>query len=171
MEIQKKIKTHNGKGFSIVEFLVVIFIIALLTTLVLVNYRQGQQKNVLNSATQRLAADLRRAQNSALAVKTESAGIPYGYGIYVDNSGNQYRYFYNTGSPPKYTGSSNDLEIITLPAGVTISPTQKDIFFIPPDPTTIINSPHYDTSQTFILTSGSYTKTVIIDVGGKIDIQ
>ena len=90
---QKKIKQE---GFSLVEALVVISIIALLTTLVLANYRQGQQKSVLNSATQRLAADLRRAQNSALAVKTEKEGMPAcGYGIYTP-SANQYQLFYNT---------------------------------------------------------------------------
>lgn len=185
MEIQKKIKTHNGKGFSIVEFLVVIFIIALLTTLVLVNYRQGQQKNAVNSATQRLTADLRRAQNSALAVKTEKEGMPAcGYGIYTP-SANQYQLFYNTAadcnSVDKYyrTGQSQVLETINLPSGVTLDSQGpscaadrcKSTYFEPPDPITYIANNDSGPRIFTLSVSGGYSKTITVNLSGRIDIQ
>lgn len=121
-------------GFSLVEMLVVIFITALLSTLILANYHSGQQANSLRAAAQQLAADLRRVQNSALAVKTETTGVPYGYGLFAENNDNKYYLFYNTKSTPKYyegninsplpSDTSQPLDSgwkVVLPGGVTFS--------------------------------------------------
>jgi Tfp pilus assembly protein FimT len=168
---QKGLALSSSKGFSVVETLVVIFIIVLLTTLFAVNYKSGQQRYALNSAVQRLSADLHRAQNFALSGSTQGASTPTGYGIHVIPGAppTQYVLFYNTAGRV-YGGTSVSLDTITLPGGVSID-TGFDIFFEPPDPTTYING-QPSNSRTFILTSpvGALTKNITVYASGRIEL-
>ena len=180
------------KGFSLVEMLVVIFISALLSTLIIVNYRAGQEKYNLGQAAQQLASDIRRIQNSALTGRIQGADTPVGYGIYI-KSVTQYKLFYNsTLIPPawaeryKETGSpsSINIDIINLSSGLTFNAGSVGhcVFFAPPDPTTFIdgNSSGPGSSPiTFTLCPSncscpggcSNKKTITVDIGGRIDIQ
>lgn len=172
---------RRSPGFSLVEILVVVLITGLLTTLVLINYRSGQQMYALNAAAQTLAADIHRAQNLALSGTVQGADNPIGYGIYTLAAG-QYILFYNSGSSPppfadryKKSGSTGSvtLETISLTNGVTFNAgsVDKSVFFSPPDPTTSING-NPSGSQVFTLTnSGGKTKTVTVDASGRVDIQ
>ena len=135
MSKQRKTK---AEGFSLVEMLVIVFIIALLSSLVLANYQIGKQGSYLKAGAQRLAGDLRRAQTLSLAVRTENKigenRAACGYGILLGGPAfnmTQYSLFYNP-SPGtctnvnKYfdTGASTNsqiLETITLPQGLTLS--------------------------------------------------
>jgi len=161
MSKQRKIK---AEGFSLVEMLVIVFIIALLSSLVLANYQIGKQGSYLKAGAQRLAGDLRRAQTLSLAVRTENKigenRAACGYGILLGgptNNSTQYSLFYNP-SPGtctnvnKYfdTGASTNsqiLETITLPQGLTwslsissllcsLTRSLCSIYFEPPDPVT-----------------------------------
>ncbi|MBU1102102.1 GspH/FimT family protein [Patescibacteria group bacterium] len=149
----------------------VIFIIALLSVLTIANYREGQKRYAVDSAVQRMAADLRRAQNLALApMDLGAAPSPRGYGINT-NSSNSYLFFHHDSGSRRYSGgASTILDSIFLPAGVTISPVNSDVYFIPPDPTTFLNGASSG-SLVFTLTNGSYSRQIIVEAGGKIDIQ
>jgi len=147
----------------LVEMLVIVFIIALLSSLVLANYQIGKQGSYLKAGAQRLAGDLRRAQTLSLAVRTENKigenRAACGYGILLGgptNNSTQYSLFYNpspgtcTNVNEYYdTGASTNsqiLETITLPQGLALSfPTSGfcfisrvfcSIYFEPPDPVT-----------------------------------
>lgn len=178
-------RKNTRRGFTFIEILVVIFITALLSTLILVNYRSGQQRYAVNSAAQKMAADLRRAQNLALSGTLMPSGCTIGtdcstgFGIHVDST-SQYKIFYNKPGMPggwQYKYRSNppvpsvDLPggTVSLPSGVTVN-TGNDVFFTPPDPTTYINGDNFG-SRTFTLTAGSNTRTVIVNSSGRIDIQ
>ena len=182
-------KKTNSKGFSLVEMLVVIFISALLSTLIIVNYRAGQEKYNLGQAAQQLASDIRRIQNSALTGRIQGADTPVGYGIYI-KSVTQYKLFYNsTLIPPawaeryKETGSpsSINIDIINLSSGLTFNAGSVGhcVFFAPPDPTTFIDG-DIGPPITFTLCPSSCSpcpggcsnnKTITVDIGGRIDIQ
>lgn len=186
MSKQRKTKTD---GFSLVEMLVVIFISALLSTLILVNYRAGQEKYNLSQAAQQLASDIRRIQNLALTGRVQGADIPIGYGINID-SVNQYTIFYNKLPMPnpytnkyKPTGSpsSINLETIALSSGVTLDSVSVThcIFFAPPDPTTYIDGNNPSSPITFTLCPSNCScpsgcvnkKTITVDTSGRINIQ
>ncbi len=170
-------------GFSLIELLVVIFITTVLSTLIVINYRSGQQRYNLDQTTQRLAANLRRMQNAALAPKIESGQtLPScGYGIYT-SSNSQYQLFYNVAancnSVNKYytSGSSVVLETVNL-SGVTLtysgpscaSDRCMSTYFIPPDPTTYIAN-NDSGPRVFTLTAGT-NRTITVYLSGRIDIQ
>lgn len=135
-------------GFTIIELIVVMFIITLLSTLVLANYRQGQWTYSLSRATQQMASDLRKAQNMAMSgVDIEGQYCGYGIEIYVNPRPYSYRFYADvvddcSDSNHKYDGSDFVIETVNLPNGITIrssSPSPLDIFFEPPEPTTYIN--------------------------------
>lgn len=160
----------KNNGFTLVELLVVIFIVGLFSGIILAGYNQSRKNNAVNNATQLLAVNLQRAQNLALAGKAQGAIIPAGYGFYSQSAG-QYLLFYNTGNNKQYnSGNSVVLETIVLSDGVSLSPSGQSVFFIPPDPTTYLNNANSG-SVVFTLTKGSANKNVTIYANGRIDIE
>ncbi|MBU2265163.1 hypothetical protein KJ784_03200, partial [Patescibacteria group bacterium] len=90
-----------------------------------------------------------------------------GFGVYSD-SATRYILFYNTDSSTIYdSGTSVMLESVILEK-VTLSPTGKSIFFVPPDPTTYINGVNSG-SQVFIISSGLYSKNLTVYFSGLIE--
>ncbi len=166
----KKYFSFSQKGFSIIELLVVIFIVALLSGLVLVGFFSGQKRYAVSRAAQLLAADLRRAQNFAITGKIQGATVPAGYGLYI-SSASQYKLFYNNNTNKQYNASSITLETISLAdAAITSAGIAKSIYFTPPEPVTYINGAASG-SQIFTITSNSYSKTVTVDASGRISID
>jgi len=161
---QEKIKN----GFTLIESLVVTFIIALISGSILVSYYSGQKQYSVTTASQRLMVDIRRAQNMALAGATQGADIPAGYGIHID-SNSQYFLFYNTNAGKTYaSGASAVMETIFLPAGVSISPLNEDIYFVPADPKTYLDGGIL-TQQSFILSNSDSNQTVTVHDSGMIE--
>lgn len=157
-----------SKGFSLVEVLVVIFVISLLSGSVSASYWSSQKRYYVSKAVQRLTVDLRRAQNMALAGATQGAVVPKGYGVYTQ-SDSQYIIFYNNDSNKAYNGSSVLFETIALD-NATLSPTAASIYFTSPSSTAYIGGANSG-SQTFTITNGGNSKTVVVDSSGKIDID
>jgi Tfp pilus assembly protein FimT len=154
-------------GFVLIELLVVAFIVALVSGSATVSYKNSQDQYAVSTTAQRLMADLRRAQNMALAGKTQGANAPQGYGLYV-SSGSQYVLFYNNNGNTLYAGSTI-FETITL-NNATLSPVGTSVYFSPPGPTTYING-FTGGSQIFTIISGNYSKKVMVDAsGGRIEI-
>lgn len=81
-------KFNKNKGFTIVELMAILFIIALISFIVLANYRRGEKQYILNSQAQALAQFIREAQNRALGSAVEKGEIPSGgYGVaFLSNS-------------------------------------------------------------------------------------
>ncbi|OGZ40681.1 MAG: hypothetical protein A3B04_00575 [Candidatus Portnoybacteria bacterium RIFCSPLOWO2_02_FULL_39_11] len=161
-------KRNRAGGFTLVEMLVVISIIVLISGSILAGYNTGQKRYSVATASQRLMVDIRRAQNMALAGATQGAIIPAGYGIHTD-SNSQYFLFYNTAAVKKYTfGASAVMETISLPTGVSISPLNEDIYFVPADPKTYINEGAL-TQQSFTLNNSDINQTVTVHDSGMIE--
>ena len=165
------VKQNNQKtltGFTLTEIMVVVFIISLLAGLSLASYWRGQKIHSVSSVAQKLAADLRRTQNMALAGRTQQGGavVPRGYGLYTQSL-TQYLIFYNMPANNQYSGGSTVVETIVL-ENVSLSPSGVSIFFDPPDPTTYFSG---SSPQVFTLASGNFSKTVTVYAGGRIDID
>jgi prepilin-type N-terminal cleavage/methylation domain-containing protein len=82
----------KDKGFTLVELMIVTLIIALITAIVLINYRAGNRQLALNRSANKLAQDIRRAQEMAMSAAqcptgTGCAGqLPPRYGIFSAQS-------------------------------------------------------------------------------------
>lgn len=165
-------------GFTITELLVVMFIISLIATLSLVNYRSGQRKYVLTQTVQRLVSDIRKTQNMALS-GFGLAGTYYGYGVYVDENDSYYIIFGDINGNAVYEPSDDIIETISLPNDINIksvspSPDKLHVFFEPPQPTTYLNGNNAaGISETIILEieNSSLSKTVRVSTAGLIQVE
>ena len=171
-----------SKGFTLVELIVSIFIISLLSTAMLLNYRTGQEGAVLNRAAAFFETDLRRAQNLAVASSEFEGVIPCGYGLHFLDSRNYSLY---VGRPsPSCTLSNRNFEsgpdaiyqnIKVIEQSAVFKSSFSDIFFEPPDPATFINNNRsigVSTAVEICLEVNlAKCRTLTIDTAGRIVIQ
>ena len=153
----------SSKGFTLLELIVVIGIVATLSSIVLGGYRSGEDKFALQRSANKLSQDLRRAENMAMTGK--SAPITFGeifpsggYGFYFDTAtttggAGHYTFFCDCNDNAEYESSGSAIscasstvatafpelmETLSLETGVTISnvspTTALSITFYPPDP-------------------------------------
>ena len=81
----------NNKGFTLIELIVSIAIMAIIASVMLANYRVGGSSEELNAAAQNLVSEIRKAQAFALGYK-EFKGIVYnegGWGIALTSVSSQ----------------------------------------------------------------------------------
>ena len=179
------IKIKNLTGFTLIELLVSIFIIAIMSSIFLVNYHATNKRSELGMVKQKLASDIRLAQNYSLSDKEyESGKTPKGgWGVHFDLADpTHYIIFADKNAPngnQTYDGLSEAIETKTLPAGVIIealsaagsSVNALDIVFFPPDPVTYINNNLNNTSAQITLKENINNSTAVVSVNffGLID--
>ena len=164
-----KFKTHKkGEGFTLVEVLISIAIFLIITTIVLVNYRQGE-----NSSTFRLQAfdieDLiRDVQGMSIAGKKIEDTIPVnGYGVFLDKIDDEIVVFgdmdsdnlFNEGVDLLYSRNflSDNINFnkFNIFCDIYSNPNSLSLMFIPPKPLMIINNDSTCTSSVIYLDSDS----------------
>ena len=165
------------RGFTIIELIVVIGIIALLTALILPNYRRGQESFALQRSATKLAQDLRRAQEMAMSAKKFQActdsEYKYGYGIYLKEiEPDHYLLFADCNGNGDYdSGRDEIVEDINFEKDVKInklSKTSLRITFTPPDPTVSIkpNPPAW-----IELSINTSSKIIRVNTAGLISVE
>ena len=112
-----------NRSFTLIEITVVIGIIALLTALILPNYRVGQRQFALQRSAHKLSQDLRRAQEMAMsaALSEETGGeVPEGgYGIQFQKTDTSYILFGDKNSNHSYDSGIDYL--------IEIPETEKEV--------------------------------------------
>lgn len=157
-------------GFTLIELIVSISIIALVTGIFLTNYSSANRRSDLTMTAQKMVTDIRLAQNYGLGLSryglSGSTNVPAGgWGIHFDlvNYGNKkYVIFADDDGNGAYNSGEDNLlygaQITSLPDNIIIesmvvetavgtgvgfsTETRADITFLPPDPVTTINSPN-----------------------------
>lgn len=188
-------KKNNSSGFTLVELMVSIGIIAIISTMALANFKGHNNKNKVDLAAYKLASDIRRAQSFALSMKEDGGFVPDGgWGISFTKDNNFCTMFGDSGS-----GGANKLHfldgtdtgntVIYLENGVTISQLlgsggdpqsngTKDtsaIVFESPDSRGFITRQNESRDSAkeleITLTNGSDTKKVKVNIFGLIDVD
>jgi len=152
---------------------VVTGIIILLSALVLPNYRTGESQLALQRSANKLAQDIRRAQEMAMSAK-EFEGVvpPGGYGINFQTNLTSYILFADLNNN-KVFDSGEAIETLSLERGVKISnlspASPLTISFTPPDPTVNINPSN--SLAIITLSNNGQTKIIKVNKAGLIYVE
>ena len=182
------------RGFTLVEMLVVIGIVAILGGIAFVNFRPGNESLALDRASHRLAQDIRRATSLALQAKdVDNCVSPSepasGYGVYLkESSPGEYIIFGDCDHQPGggkegyKSGKDVIIETITLEAPIVIDSLTPgaawSIAFFPPTPVVAIcgdencGAPLPEASLILMSAKNpSLRKTIKVYASGVVDIE
>ena len=158
-------------GFTLIEILVVVSITVLLSTILVVYSRSGENQAALFKEQAKVIGILLKAKNLSLqSYAVEGGGPICGYGVHLDVAKNEFLIFKDSAdscssSDNKYSGSNEDLEKHLLDSRLKfLSSEFIDILFIPPDPTVIIDG-DIDKSGQFSVTIESIDGVGIKKIG------
>jgi prepilin-type N-terminal cleavage/methylation domain-containing protein len=173
-------------GFTLVEMLVVIGIIAILTLILFVSYQPFKKELALQRAATKMAQDVRRAQEKAVSTEEFNNKIPKGYGIYFKcdappDCSRHYVLFADSNGNGRYDGSSEKVEDIYLEKGVVIknlldskykSYDNMSVLYIPPIPDVSIITRWIAIDKAIItLESNNQEKTIRLNKAGLIYVK
>lgn len=105
---------HNfrlRKGFTLIEMLVVLAVIAVISSLLIASYRTAQKRYALESAAQNLVSDLREVQAMAMSGAVKTTEIIYGYGVHFDENTSYYIIFADKQFNDRRYQSGADIQI------------------------------------------------------------
>lgn len=157
-------------GFTLIELLVSLFIVVTISSLALVNYQGTQKEGALLRSAQKLAQDLRRAQNMATSTIAIGGQIRDYYGVNLIAGAQNYTLYIDLNGDQLFT-SDEIIETASLETNIKI------LSFSGASPANInFKSPFGETSLaadfTIILSflDESKTKNVIIRPSGQIEL-
>jgi len=179
--------TRNGAGFTLVEALVVIFVIGVISSIMIVNWRRNEEQYKLQRAAQQIAQTIREAQDFALnGKKMDWPGdpdglVPRSYGVQFQRGSRTYFVYGDHGGNTSYQNPEDIKETITtLETGIDLqsigtSNSIFDILFSVPDGLATFN-PSYATGIIVIKRTGTTCpskncRSIIIKKTGEISIQ
>ena len=153
-------KKRKNKGFTLPEVLVVLSIIVIISTFMIINFRDAEESGKLQRSAQLLVQKIRKAQNLAMSSVEYQGAVPGAYGIYMEKqSPILYTLFVDLNGNYAWNGIGGGgdgmVEELSLEEGIEIIdiiPGPKlHITFIPPDPSVLINSNVNTTDVTITL--------------------
>lgn len=175
-------KFKSDAGFTIIELMVSASIIAIMSGLIIANFRGSTQKSSLGNESERLSSILREANIDALIGLTVSGQRPVGgFGLHLVECSSSCRYllFADNGD---YVYDANDDEIIqdvgmlenNVYVDSLLPETVVDIVFTPPQGTIMINGGTAVDQVDIVLgfMDTGYSKTLTVSrISGQISIE
>ena len=184
MNIKKFKNQKFTTGFTLIESLIVVTIIATLLVVVSINYRIGEKNLALNQSIAILNQDLRRTEEMAMSVKEFHGVIPIGgYGINLKTGDDFYTIFADCNEDYEYTlvgtpcnGSPEKLEQIMLGKKIIVanlfsglSLSVMNIVFTPPNPLIVISGGNEAVITLSLQDDVNVFKTIKINKAGLIE--
>lgn len=170
---------RNNSGFSIIELIVSVAIVAMMAGIFFANYRGGGVRTDLIGASQKLASDIRLAQNFSLGTKEFDNITPQGgWGVRLNDDSGNYIIFADNNGNYEYDEDDERYSVINLPPNIVIDSLDVDgfvdfvdIVFLPPDPRVYINAEMDKNVQITIRENmNQTTKIVKVNFLGLIDV-
>lgn len=144
-----RFSNKSFRGFTLIEAIIVIFIVSFFSAVGALGYTGYRQKANLRIAAQQVYSDIRDTQNLALATVRHNGDIPSGgYGLrFTTTDSASYIIFADDDGDYKYDAPGEKIEEKDLPSGIEISEIKisgtpislVEIVFFPPKPTVYIN--------------------------------
>lgn len=112
---------HSGAGFTLVELILVMGIMAILLGFVTISLSNVQQRTTLHSLVQTVLADVRQQQIKAMVGDIQGGGASDAYGVHID--ADKYVLFrgstYSPGEPSNFTVNlESNMEFVSLGADI-----------------------------------------------------
>jgi len=179
------------RGVTLVEIVLILGIIAILSSIILPNYKDARAQFALERSAHKLAQDIRRVAEMALSssecpVGTTCVGtVPPRYGIYISLNPPRAILFADTNSPVGMYTSGDDLieelnieqEVFIKDINVGSPPKKTSITFEPPAPTVKIKwDSDGDDGASVIITLALKSnqlkiKTVTVNKAGLVNVE
>ncbi|MEA2065411.1 MAG: prepilin-type N-terminal cleavage/methylation domain-containing protein [Patescibacteria group bacterium] len=172
----------NNKGFSVVELLTAISILAIITSFSVINFNTWKKNENLRQSGRELANNIRNAQTKSLSGEMFNGISPSGYGIYFSNaSSSSYVLFADLDNDFIYDSADGEfVDTYNLTDNVLISnltpifDNELTIVFKSPNAKIYINQNILADGAQIELTHNITANNKIIEVRritGRIDIQ
>lgn len=184
---------NKSAGFTLVETLVVVFIVGLLSTILIVNWRQNEKQYQLQMTAQEIVQNIRKTQGMALNGSKYNGDIPQNYSLYFQVASRSYNIFFEGSNDRLYNRGvdycmedfdiETELEINSI-SGIkgpnNYTPCNASISFSLPDGFTTIKcegvGPALDSVTITIrrigaTCPGKSCKNIVIMKTGQINIQ
>lgn len=165
-------------GFTLIELLVTLGIFLVMTSVVLARYRSFSVNADFANTVENIILSIREAQvyGSGSKVAGTACGTPASefncaYGVRFTDGGTSYIIFVDRDDSKTYTGASEMIQSITLPAGVSLTTASSplDIVFKRPFPDAIINNGSVN-SATITVSNNSKLQTISITSAGQMSV-
>lgn len=168
----------KNRGFTVLEMLVVISIIILLSSLLILYSRAGENQIILFRDQSRLIMVLNRAKSLSIQM-FNAPESPCAFGVHFSQAENAFLIFRDLAvtcqnADHVYTETGELFERYQLSSKIKFGGlTLTDIVFIPPDPKTLIdNDPNkIDATVTLETLNGSASLRVKVNNAGQITTQ
>jgi len=174
-------KTKKISGFTVLEMLIVTFIIGVMSTVLIVNWRKNEKTYLVRRTAQEMAQNIRKAQGLALTGKKISGQIvPVSYGVFFNKYiNNAYKIYGDKNNDKKYQDSDILVEEIKLDSQVQIdslSSGQRDLNIVFSIPDGFTRFDPLDVSATIVIKKVGVTcpstscRTITVRDTGQISV-
>jgi len=150
---------RNSHGFTLVELLIVITIMASLLSLGLASFTSFNKRERLKQAALTLKATLRFAQTKSISSEKPASDCTQFVGLRVSFTSENYSTQHEC-SPEGLVGT---VDTVTLPVGVTFDPIPSSFTYL-----THSNSVNLDSDQSLILTNTTQNYALRVSPNGNI---
>lgn len=176
-------------GYTIIEMLAVLAIVAVLSTVILTNYTKNRQSEILLNETYKISQLIRRAQNLALSPQY-GGGVINGFGVYLLRNNSNVILFANKDANNVYNSGVDEIKetlilnsMVKIPANsdpdknglnapIGINRTSLNILYIPPDPEVKITGGSTDAKiRIEIVGDASKFRTIEVNATGLVEVK
>jgi prepilin-type N-terminal cleavage/methylation domain-containing protein len=149
---------RNNKGFTMVEIMVIVVVIAIIAALTLPSFGNVMDRLKLKTAGRDIVSALRFARSAAVSQKDQ-------FGVYFNQNARNFLIFKDIANPASFTfdlGADSVIKIIQLPKNVNFGYTSI------PGPAIIFkpNGSSYISGQVYLSSYGQYNGYLTVDVLG-----